>query len=67
VIRALLKSGKKREEILDELYLRTLSRPPTEAERTKLVSFFNDPKNDEAVLADLFWALLNAKEFVFNH
>ena len=66
-IRALVKAGKNREEILDELYLRTLSRPPTESEKTKLVGFFNDPKNDEQVLNDLFWALLNAKEFVFNH
>jgi len=24
-------------------------------------------KTDEQVLNDLFWALLNAKEFVFNH
>jgi len=66
-IRALVKAGKNREEILDELYLRTLSRPPTEPEKTKLMGFFNDPKNDEQVLNDLFWALLNAKEFVFNH
>jgi hypothetical protein len=66
-IRALLKAGKNREEILDELYLRTLARPPTEPEKNKLVGFFNDPKNDEQVLNDMFWALLNAKEFVFNH
>jgi hypothetical protein len=67
VIRALQKSGKKREEILDELYLRTLNRPPNEAERARLTSFFGDPKSDEQVLTDLFWSLLNAKEFVFNH
>jgi hypothetical protein len=66
-VRALLKAGKNREEVLDELYLRTLGRPPTESEKTKLVGFFNDPKNDEQVLSDMFWALLNAKEFVFNH
>ncbi len=67
VIRALKKSGKKREELVDELYLRTLGRPPTEVERTKLTSFFGDPKTDEQVLTDLLWSLLNAKEFVFNH
>lgn len=67
VVRALQKAGKKRDEILEELYLRALSRPPTEAERAKLTAYFTDPKNDEQVLTDLFWALLNAKEFVFNH
>ena len=66
-IRSLLKSGKTREEILDELYLRTLGRSPSESEKTRLMAFFNEPKNDEQVLNDLFWALLNAKEFVFNH
>jgi hypothetical protein len=67
VVKALLKGGKKREEILDDLYLRALGRKPADAERAKLMSFFGDPKIDEQVLNDLFWALLNAKEFVFNH
>ena len=67
VVRALLKAGKKREEILDDLYFRALGRKPADTERAKLTSFFGDPKTDEQVLNDLFWALLNAKEFVFNH
>jgi hypothetical protein len=67
VVKALLKSGKKREDILEDLYLRALGRKPAEAERAKLTGFFGDPKTDEQVLNDLFWALLNAKEFVFNH
>jgi Protein of unknown function (DUF1549)/Protein of unknown function (DUF1553) len=67
VVKTLLKAGKKREEILDDLYLRALGRKPADAERAKLASFFGDPKTDEQVLNDLFWALLNAKEFVFNH
>ena len=67
LVRRLLKAGKSREEVLDELYLRALGRRPMEDERPKLMSFFGDPKTDEQVLNDLFWALLNAKEFVFNH
>jgi len=67
IVRSLLKSGQTRNEILGELYLRTLSRAPTEAERAKLSGFFGDPKTDEQVLNDLLWSLLNAKEFVFNH
>ena len=37
------------------------------AEKTKLQAFFGEGKSAETVLNDLFWSLLNAKEFVFNH
>src|SRR5262249_40738859 len=67
VVRKAIKAGTSREAILDDLYVRCFSRKPTEEERTKLLAFFKDPKGDEQVLNDLFWALLNAKEFVFNH
>jgi hypothetical protein len=61
VVRRALKAGQKPEAILDSLYLRCLSRPPSEAERAKLVTFFKEGTPDENVLNDLFWALLNAK------
>jgi len=48
------------DEGIDELYLRTLSRYPDSAEK-KLV------KPTERGLEDLFWALLNSKEFLYNH
>ena len=67
VLKKLAKSGRPRGEIIDELYLRCFSRKPTEAERAKLLGFFEGAKSDEQVLGDLFWSLLNAKEFVFNH
>ena len=67
VLKKLAKSGRPRGEIIDELYLRCFSRKPTEVERVKLLSFFEGAKSDEQVLGDLFWSLLNAKEFVFNH
>ncbi len=54
-------------EIVSDLYLRCFSRKPTEEE---LKSF--EPllaKNDamQKTLNDVFWALLNSKEFMFNH
>ena len=67
VVKALLKAGKNREEIIDDLYLRCFARKPTEKELTKLNAFFKDPKKDDQVLTDLFWSLLNSKEFIFNH
>lgn len=67
LVKRLLKEGKTRDQVVDEIYLRTLSRPPTAAEREKLQPFFAEGKKDEVVLNDVFWSLLNAKEFVFNH
>lgn len=62
-----LKEGRPRAEITEELYLRALGRPPSGTELERLAAFFGDGKRELDVLNDLFWSLLNAKEFVFNH
>jgi uncharacterized protein DUF1549/uncharacterized protein DUF1553 len=52
-------------EILDELYLRSLTRYPTSQERAILLSRIKgDPVRG---LEDVLWALLNSKEFLFQH
>ena len=38
-----------------------------EQEAAKLKEFFIPGAKAEQVLNDIFWSLLNAKEFVFNH
>jgi hypothetical protein len=68
VINALMNSGKSPPEVVDALYLRTLSRRPTDAEREKLKTVLDQAGNDpRPVLSDIFWALLNSQEFMFNH
>lgn len=67
LVKKLLQEGRASPEIIEELYLRTLSRPPTPTEKTRLEAFFTAEKVPAVVLNDLFWSLLNAKEFVFNH
>lgn len=67
LVKKMLKEGKEPPAIIEELYLRTLSRLPSDAEKTKLQAFFVEGKAKDVVLNDLFWSLLNAKEFVFNH
>ncbi|HUR58283.1 MAG TPA: DUF1549 and DUF1553 domain-containing protein [Opitutaceae bacterium] len=67
LVKKLLAGGKTKEDVIEELYLRTLGRFPTPTEQTKLQAFFGEGKSTEVVLNDLFWSLLNAKEFVFNH
>ena len=53
-------------ELIDELYLSTLSRFPTSAEKEMMLSAFSD-SDRRAAAEDVLWALLNSKEFVFNH
>lgn len=48
-------------DTVENLYVKTLSRLPTAAERAHWTG------TDEEYLKDLFWALLNSKEFGTNH
>ncbi|WP_435007059.1 DUF1549 domain-containing protein [Tundrisphaera lichenicola] len=67
VVKKLMESRKFPEERIIELYLRTLARMPTQAELEKLLPQFAEGTNQEQALGDLFWALLNSREFLFNH
>ncbi len=67
VVKRLLKEGRSPEQVVEELYLRCLSRKPTADEATRLKTFLCADAKTEQVLDDLFWSLLNSKEFVFNH
>jgi hypothetical protein len=51
---------------LETLYLATLSRPPTTAERQRLLSHI-ERRGAARGLADVFWVLLNSPEFLLNH
>ncbi|MGV3485030.1 MAG: DUF1549 domain-containing protein [Planctomycetaceae bacterium] len=68
VVKRLLDDEKKSvDEVIQSLYIRCFSRKPTEAELTALkesVAAAPDPRQG---LEDTFWAILNSREFVFNH
>ena len=56
------------DEIIDELYLRTLSRFPNDNEKTLMRQAFGQadlPRH--AAVEDVLWALLNSKTYIFNH
>lgn len=64
----LAESSKSPEEIVTELYLATLCRLPTAEELKAAVAPFHAEKaSRQAATEDVFWALLNSAEFVFNH
>jgi hypothetical protein len=54
------------EQMVEELFLATLSRLPDEQERQAVLAPVTADSSGEACV-DLFWALLNSKEFSFNH
>jgi len=49
--------------VVEELYLRTLSRQPTDQETNTALAYCKDTKNRAAVFEDLLWALVNSSEF----
>lgn len=59
------------EKRIDHIYLATLSRLPTSAERSFIAKRWIIPGNDQAAMAaplqDLMWALINSNEFILNH
>ncbi|MEK9986614.1 MAG: cell surface protein, partial [Opitutae bacterium] len=54
-------------ETLEFLYRRTLCRPPTKEEATPILAVVEKEEDKRAIFEDVFWALLNSKEFIFNH
>ncbi len=63
----LAKSGRSPRAIVEELYLLTYSRLPTEDERSVGVALFEAPGADRRAAAeDLMWALINSAEFLFK-
>jgi hypothetical protein len=60
-------SSKPATEVVDELYLASLSRLPTEAERNVILAQPIEDKQRREKFEDLLWVLMNTKEFLFNH
>lgn len=52
---------------IENLYIRCLGRRPTPEEQASLAPLFAEGTNRDQALADVFWALLNSREFLFNH
>lgn len=67
-IQRLLQANKPDAEIVDELYLSALARFPRADEKAKALEYLTKKKDARAqAVQDLCWALLNTKEFMFNH
>jgi hypothetical protein len=64
----MLKDPKLTEDALArQLYLLTFNRPPNAQETAAAKTVFAEAPSRQVGAQDLFWALLNSKEFLFNH
>jgi hypothetical protein len=53
--------------LIEEAYLRSLSRRPSEFELARSQTAIAQAENPTRGLSDLLWALINSKEFILNH
>jgi hypothetical protein len=55
------------EQKVRELFLLAYSRPPTQRQLEVALGQLAKSKDEKEALEDILWALLNTKEFIFNH
>ncbi|MBS0210957.1 MAG: DUF1553 domain-containing protein [Planctomycetes bacterium] len=66
-LRVALNAKKPANEIIDELYLATLSRLPSENERKTCEKLLAESPSLQVFCEDLLWSLINSKHFLFVH
>jgi len=54
-------------EVVQKIYLSTLSRYPTSEEQAAVEEFLKEYPTEKECFEDLMWALINSKDFLFVH
>ena len=67
VVKRLLAANMGPRDVATDLYLRCFGRLPSDDELNKLEKHWGVTEEQPKVFSDVFWGLLNAKEFMFNH
>ncbi|HZV06388.1 MAG TPA: DUF1549 and DUF1553 domain-containing protein [Gemmataceae bacterium] len=68
MVAPLLKSGKAPRQIVEHLYLATLSRRPTQHEMQRSLALVRKHGDEpRQAYGDILWVLLNSSEFTLNH
>jgi hypothetical protein len=53
------------EELIRQVFLRTLSREPTESEKAAALKASSQSKNRQEWVEDLLWSVISSREFLF--
>ncbi len=67
LVKRLMDAEKSDEQIVETLYVRAMSRRPTGEELQALATLIAESPDRRQALEDVFWAVLNSREFLFNH
>jgi hypothetical protein len=67
LVAAWLKEGQSPQQVIERIYVRCLARKPLPDEMDRLMTVVGQAQNPQAGLEDVFWAVLNSREFIFNH
>lgn len=67
LIQQLKNEGLDQNQIIERLFVRCLSRKPTAKEVEDLGKLVAAAPNEIQGLEDVFWVVLNSREFIFNH
>ncbi len=52
---------------IEQIYLQAFARRPDSVESGAALSYIEKVKNDKQAYEDILWAIINTKEFLFNH
>ena len=66
-IKSVVGESESTKQAIEDLFILALSRKPTEEEAAAFESMIKDSDANLATYEDIFWALLNSTEFMFNH
>ena len=55
------------EAVIDRIFLTSLVRKPKDAERAAIIHRIRGGADRKSVYQDLLWAILNSKEFLYQH
>ena len=66
-LQTLLDAGKTPAEVVESIYVVCLSRKPSPEETQKLAAILAAEPNPRNAVDDILWAVLNSREYLFNH
>jgi hypothetical protein len=65
IVGKMLQEKKTPAQVIEHLYIRCLSRAPKPDELKNLLAMVNAAKDKKQALDDVFWAIMNSREFMF--